>query len=685
MKKLQILKMLQVWKSLIISKNLKILPKMLLGIGLPVVLLLSIASAIIIVTVNQSVNNLALRSLSSESQAVTNQAREFFNTYIQISQQASKNYEVEYLLKKTEKGARITNMLEWTNIRHTLQNEVKTDEKNILSIWICDFDSNQYARHDGASSAVNWDVTKQPLYEVTKTKAPLLTEPYVDSSSSNMIVSMVAPIFDGTSEDILGATSVDVSINQLSSILSEYKIGETGFIILCTSTGQIVYSPNEKDIHKAITETTLSKNAIEAIQNKKFGTLEYTLDGKKITGVHDAVGDTGWSILTGLPQTELEATSKAVAATIGMVVFALLLVLVPVILLIARGIVKPLKVLSVASNRIADGDLDVTVETASADEVGQVSTAIGKTVLRLKEYINYIDEISSVLDKIAQGNLRYELSYEYQGEFSKIKDSLLNIQSTLSSTFSEILQSADQVAGGSEQVSGGAQGLSQSTTEQAATIQQLSATINEISRNINKNAQDSNTASQITSEAGQKLIAGNEEMKKMLSAMEDISAASKKIEKIIKAIDDIAFQTNILALNAAVEAARAGAAGKGFAVVADEVRNLASKSAQAAQDTTQLIQDAITAVDHGTKIANKTAETLVEVIEGSEQAARIVSEISLSAADQARSIDQMMQGIDHISSVIQNNAATAEESAATSEELSAQAESLQRTVSQFQI
>ncbi|SDN03545.1 methyl-accepting chemotaxis protein [Acetanaerobacterium elongatum] len=666
-------------------KNLRILPKMLLGIILPVVLLLSLASAVIIYTVDQSVANVALRSLSSESKAVANQTREFFNTYVEIAKQAATNYEVENLLKNTQKGTRISNTLEWQNIRRTLQNVVKTDEQNILSSWVCDFDSSQYAQHDGASSNADWDVTTRPLYEVTKTKAPLLTEPYVDSASSNMIVSMVAPVFDSSSNEIIGATAVDIKLNQLNAILSKYKIGESGFIVLCTDSGQVVYSPNKDDIQKAVADTALSKNAVEAIQNKKLGTLEYTLNGKKVTGELASVGNTGWMILTGLPQEELEAASKAVAGTIFAIMGILLPLLALITIFIARGIVKPLKKLSVASNRIADGDLDVTVETKSSDEVGQVSAAIGKTVLRLKEYINYIDEVSQVLNKIAQGNLRYELSYDYQGEFAKIKDSLLNIQTTLSTTFSDILQSADQVAGGSEQVSGGAQGLSQSTTEQAATIQELSATISEISQNVNKNAKDSDTANKLTSEASRKLIAGNEEMKKMLSAMEDISAASKKIEKIIKAIDDIAFQTNILALNAAVEAARAGAAGKGFAVVADEVRNLASKSAQAAKDTTQLIQDAITAVENGTKIANKTAETLVEVIEGSEQAAKIVSEISQSTADQAKSIDQMTQGIDQISSVIQNNAATAEESAATSEELSAQAETLQRTVRQFQI
>lgn len=670
---------------IVVVKKLKILPKMLIGIILPVVLLLVVASVVILNTVGKSVTELSTRSLTSESKAVANQTREFFNSYLGISKQSSTNYEVEVLLKKTQKGIRLNDVEGFSNIKRTLENIVATDSENILSSWVCDFDSSQYSQSDGIVSDADWDVTTRPLYAVMQTKVPFLTEPYVDSASSNTIISMVSPVFDSSSKEIIGVTAIDIKIDQLNSILGQYKIGETGFIILSTGTGIITYSPKAEDIQKSVTETGLSKNAINAIQNKTLGTLTYTMDGKKITGNLTAVGDTGWTILTGLPQAELEKTNKAVAKTILSILLIVLPIMILVILLIARGIVKPLKKLSIVANSIAEGDLDVMVNLDSSDEVGQVSSAIGKTVGRLKEYINYIDEVSDVLDKIAQGNLVFELRYDYFGEFSKIKNSLLNIQSTLSEALMDISESSEQVANGSDQVASGAQALSQSTTEQAATIEELSATINEIYKKINKNASDSQTANRLTSASSEKLIAGNQEMKKMLTAMEDIGVASKKIENINRTIDDIAFQTNILALNAAVEAARAGAAGKGFAVVADEVRNLASKSAQAAKDTTQLIQDAISAVERGTKIADGTAITLAEVIESSNQAAGIVNAITVSTTEQAASIAQITQGIDQISDVVQTNSATAEESAATSEELSGQAASLQSAVRKFKL
>ena len=171
------------------------------------------------------------------------------------------------------------------------------------------------------------------------------------------------------------------------------------------------------------------------------------------------------------------------------------------------------------------------------------------------------------------------------------------------------------MASGSEQVSSETQALSQGATEQASSVEELAATINEISDQVQLSAQHAKDASGQVTSAGEELSASNQSMGEMVHAMEEISQKSNEIGKIIKTIEDIAFQTNILALNAAVEAARAGEAGKGFAVVADEVRNLASKSAEAAKNTTLLIEGSIQAVEEGTKIANRTASALAATVE----------------------------------------------------------------------
>ena len=174
-------------------------------------------------------------------------------------------------------------------------------------------------------------------------------------------------------------------------------------------------------------------------------------------------------------------------------------------------------------------------------------------------------------------------------------------------------------------------------------------------------------------------------MAEMTEAMSRITASSAEIGKIIKTIEDIAFQTNILALNAAVEAARAGSAGKGFAVVADEVRNLASKSAEASQNTAALIEGTLRAVDNGNQMAAETAQVLGKAVDDAKEVTENIERISQASVEQAQSINQVVEGIDQISSVVQTNSATAEESAATSEELSGQAQVLKNLVDQFKL
>ncbi len=367
------------------------------------------------------------------------------------------------------------------------------------------------------------------------------------------------------------------------------------------------------------------------------------------------------------------------------------IIVVSIVLLIAgsmiviRLITKPVNELDEVSKKIADGELDLTINYQSKDELGTLAHNVNEVVIRLKDYVKYIDEISTVLDEMAAGELTVRLTYDYAGEFAKVKTALEHIADSMNDTMTRINEASGQVAGGSDQVSSAAQALSQGATEQASSVEEIAATINEISTHVNENAKRAEDAKDQASATATELELGKQQMSSMTAAMAQIEESANEISKIIKTIEDIAFQTNILALNAAVEAARAGTAGKGFAVVADEVRNLASKSAEASANTASLIGATIKAVKEGADIADQTAASFNKITEMSEQSAAIVFEISKASKEQAAAVSQVMVGIDQISSVVQTNSATAEENAASSEELSGQAQVLKGLVSRFKL
>ncbi len=335
-----------------------------------------------------------------------------------------------------------------------------------------------------------------------------------------------------------------------------------------------------------------------------------------------------------------------------------------------------------AVTKMANGNFNVTVNYKSKDEIGQAGVAIEKLAANTNAVIGDIDKI---LDEVSKGNFAVKSQNPelYIGVFSKILNSINDLTATLNNTMRNIDIAAAQVSAGSDQVSAGAQSLSQGATEQAASIEELSATISIIVEMVNSVAKDAENANSKSTQAGEQLGEANSKMEELVVAMAGIKESSEKIQEIIKAIEDIAFQTNILSLNAAVEAARAGEAGKGFAVVADEVRNLASKSAQAAQNTQELIESTVIAIANGNNLVTNVAQNMAVVSESTEEVVESNTRISRSAREVADAVKQVTTGVDQISTVVQTNSATSEESAAASEELSGQATILKDMLDKF--
>ena len=376
-----------------------------------------------------------------------------------------------------------------------------------------------------------------------------------------------------------------------------------------------------------------------------------------------------------------QAENKAYLIILIFSIFILFCVILLSLYMI-RNITKPVQEIEHAMKKLSSGVLDVEVGYTSKDEFGELAGSVRMMVAELKEYIHNIAYVTS---EISNGNMGVTVDIEYQNDFAPIKESLEQITASLNGTLSKISIASQQVTAGSAQMSAGAQALSQGATEQASSAEELAASINEVSEKVKQNADHARQASANMDETTVEIDRGDAQMKKLVEAMNGIENTSSQIGKIIKAIEDIAFQTNILSLNAAVEAARAGEAGRGFAVVADEVRNLAGKSAEAAKDTTELIQNTLIAIENGNNMVIETEKHLNQIAGRAKTVNTLIKKISAASEAQASSVEQINLGINQISSVIQTNSATAEESAASSEELSAQAETLNALVAHFKL
>lgn len=512
----------------------------------------------------------------------------------------------------------------------------------------------------------------------------ILGDVYFDEDSQSYVVG-ASGVLKSSDGKVRGVAAADVYLNSISEIVSGVQIENTGGIFLVdTRTDTIIGHKDAKILGKKLSEVDggMYAYADEQIQAGKTG---LTLNDGTYIQVENIPGS-NWTAVAYVSRAEV--LEELLQLTISMLLVALAAIVVLILLVVIqvrRIIGRPVRELSQAATRIAEGELEQTIYYHSRDELGVLADDFNRVTLRLRDYVGYINEISEKLREIAAGNLAFTLEKEYTGEFEKIKIALGEISRELNHTMGKIWAASRDVASGAEQVSDGATTLSQGSTEQAAEVETLAGHISAVSESVHKIATGAQEASRISEEVKSGLLSSNEKMQNMTEVIQKISDKSAEIHQIVKTIEDISFQTNILALNAAVEAARAGAAGKGFAVVADEVRNLAGKSSAAAQETTVLLGQTVDAMEEGVRAAQETAKSMLTVVEDADKMSGLVNGIADYTREQDTNATEITHGIEQISTVVQTNVATAEASAAASEELSGQASMLKELVSRFRL
>lgn len=511
--------------------------------------------------------------------------------------------------------------------------------------------------------------------------------------TGSMILSMYYPLFEG--QECIGYVGAGVYASRLMDVLLDLDIEglpNSEYVFLNVETSMYLYHEDEALLN---TETT-DAGYLEIIQRIKTnsttqaGTYSYRDEnGVDQLVVYKYLKDRNWVFMVRDNKAEVYGKVVTIRITVGILCAAVAAVITLITLLILYREGRELMVMESAIRRLGNLELSADRELEAfygrTDEIGMIAQTIHHVCDCLRKTI---DDIGRILREMADGNIAVDVTKNesyYIGDFRVLAESLQIIRTHLTDVMRDITHVANQVDSGANQVSAGAQTLSQGTMQQKVSINGLVSNVTDITAQIQNSAVRCTDASSLVDKATGYAAEADTKMEQLMVATKNIDQSSAKIGSIIKTIEDISFQTNILALNAAVEAARAGTAGKGFSVVADEVRSLASKSAEAAKNTSSLIGHSIQDIQTGTESTNLAISAMQVISECIQSIKTLMDEISFASVQQSEMIVSVENRIKEVSGVIEANSAAAEESAAISNELSGQARALNRLISQFRI
>ena len=662
----------------------KIADEILVQIGNSVLIVFLVVAVVTILMVRSEIFSSKKKELSLESRSAVHELSGFLEKYGKVSQQLAVNPDIRSVLQETGPGSSILEHEKMDSVREYLLNVVGTDPDNFMATWIADMDTSVITQSDNFTSDETWVFEERIWYPCVESGKTVLTEPYVDPSTGKLILSAVSPVYD-TQGNPLGVTGVDISLDRMTQVMSEYKVGNKGYIFLLSSGGKLIYHPNKDMVDKNLEDLNVSDNLKEAVAGKEEIFLKYKTDGETKYGVVCLSEGTGYTVVSNLPYWEFYNHLVRIIVALSIIFLIGLFLIIWSIKRSAAKLTKPIHELNHTAQQLAAGDLNVDLHITAEDEIGELGHSIGNTVTRLKEYIVYIDEMAEVLTQLADGRLDVVLKNDYLGEFQKLKEALMNISDSMNDVMQNIHNSAQQVSSGASDLANASQVIAEGAGMQAAAVDGLAAAAASIEEQVQDSRKAADDSAAATMRVTSMMEENQEKMSLMMEAVRKIHETSQQVVGIIQTIEEIADQTNLLSLNASIEAARAGEAGKGFAVVADEIGKLAMESSKAANMTRDLIGVSMEEINKGSAIADRVMSSLVDSVGAVDQVNDMIRKVAENAAVQAENMKQIRSGIEEVDQGVQDNSAAAQEASATSQELASQAVVLNDLVQRFEL